>query len=93
MHRESTTVEQLHFEEALLQGGPYRRALPAALADASGCRVLESHGDQVGRITALLSDDLAHPVGVLPDAAQQQLRQRRLVRPGPVYHRDTVIHD
>jgi hypothetical protein len=44
----SAAVEQLRFEEALLQHGPYRRALPAALANASGCRVLESHGDQVG---------------------------------------------
>ena len=36
-------VEQLRFEVALRGGA---QALPAALRDAGGCRVLESHGDQ-----------------------------------------------
>lgn len=40
-------VEELRFEEDLRQGSTFSAALPAALADAHSCRVLESHGDQV----------------------------------------------
>ncbi len=40
-------VEELCFEDALQWEAAYRDALPPELASASGCRILESHGDQV----------------------------------------------
>lgn len=46
-------MEELRFEQELQQSSTYRRTLPAALAGARGCRVLESHGDQVMLVSPL----------------------------------------
>ena len=79
-----TAVERLRFEEALIRGGPYGRALPAALTNASSCRVLESHGDQV-RLISFVFDCLMHPCWGGADTAQQQLRLCRPARPAAMY--------